>query len=104
MDKPAIVVEGILKEELLRLKSAEKSYLRELRKLPKGSLQMKRIKGILYAYLVYRKEQAVFRKYLGRLSQDALKQLKEQIARRQKYEQQLRGVRRNHKRVWRMVY
>ncbi len=104
MDKPAIVVEGILKEELARLKSAEKSYLREIRKLPKGSLQMKRIKGILYAYLVYRKGAQVIRKYLGRLPESDLKQFKEQIKQRQIYAQQLRAVRRNQERIRKMVY
>ena len=104
MNKPAIVVEGILKEELARLRSAEKSYLREIRKLPKGSLQLKRIKGIPYAYRVYREGKVVIRKYLGRPQENFFKQLKEKIELRQKYEQQLRAVRQNQKRIWKMVY
>ena len=104
MNKPAVAVEGILKEELARLQSAEKSYLKEIGKLPKGSLQMKRIKGIRYAYLVYRKGKEVIRKYMGRLSESDIKQLKEKIQMRQKYEKQLRAVRRNQKRICQMVY
>jgi len=104
MDRPAAVVEGVLKEELARLQSAEKSYLREIRRLPKGSLQKKRIKGIPYAYLVFRKEKVVIRKYLGRPSESELKQLKGKIQLRQKYEKLLRALRRNQKRISQMIY
>ncbi len=47
-------LDGILKEELERLAAAAKSYLREIKKLPKGSIQIKRIKKIAYPYLVVR--------------------------------------------------
>ncbi len=104
MKTPAIVLEGVLKEELARLKEAEKSYLREVRKLPKGSFQKKKIKGILYAYLVYRKGNVVLRKYLSRFSEAQHKHLREQIELRQKYEKQLRAVRRNQKRVLQMIH
>jgi hypothetical protein len=33
---------GVLKEELVRLKEAERSYLREIKELPRGSLQVKK--------------------------------------------------------------
>src|SRR3989338_2146011 len=97
MKKPAIVLEGVLKEESSRLKEAEKSYLREIRKLPKGSFQKKKIRGILYAYLVYREGAVVIRKYLGRFSKGKYSDLQEQIEQRQKYEKLLRAVKRNRK-------
>ena len=104
MKKPAIALEGVLKEELARLKEAEKSYLREIRRLPKGSFQKKKIKGILYAYRVYRKGNVVVRKYLGRFLEAQHKHLREQIKLRQKYEKQLRAVRQNQKRVLQMIH
>ena len=104
MKKPAVVLEGVLKEELARLKEAEKSYLREIQKLPKGSFQKKKIKGISYAYLVYRKGNIVLRKYLGRFSEAQHKHLREQIKLRQNYEEQLRSVRQNQKRVLQMIH
>ena len=104
MKKTAIVLEGVLKEEFSRLKEAEKSYRREIRKLPKGSLQKKKIKGLLYAYLAYRKGNVVLRHYLGRFSELEHKKLMEQIALRQKYEKMLQAVRQNQKRVRQMIH
>ena len=104
MKKSAIALEAVLQEELSRLKAAAKSYSREIRKLPKGSFQKKKIKGILYAYLAYRKGSVVLRKYLGRFSEAQHKHLQEQIQLRQKYEKQLRAVRQNEKRVLQMIH
>ena len=104
MKKPAFVLESVLKEESSRLREAEKSYLREIRKLPKGSFQKKKIRGIIYAYLVYRKGEVVIREYLGRFFEGKFNDLVEQIEQRQKCEKLLREVRRNQKRVLQMVH
>lgn len=104
MKKPVIVLDAVLREELSRLKAAEKSYSREIRKLPKGSLQKKKIKGVVYAYLAYRKGKVVLRKYLGRFSDGEHQHLQKQIVARQKHEQQLRAVKRNQKRVMQMIH
>lgn len=97
------VLEGVLKEELARLMAAEKSYRRELRKLPKGSIQKKRIKGSLYIYLSFREGEKVVTRYLGRVSAEELKKIEQDVAFRRKYEQLLREVRNNQKRIARMV-
>ncbi len=97
-------VEGILKQELRRLGEAEKSYMREIGELPKGSLQEKRIKGIAYPYLVFSKKSKIFYRYLGHLSDLELNQLKENIALRKKYQKLLKEVRQNKKRIKKMVY
>ena len=97
------VLKGVLNEELARLKAAEKSYLRELRKLPKGSIQKKRISGALYVYLAFRKGERVVTSYLGRPSQDELKKLGETVDLRKKYERLLREVRNNQRRIARMI-
>ena len=96
-------LDGILKEELARLTSVRKSYLREIKKLTKGSIQVKRIKGIAYPYLVVRKGKKVVSEYLGRYSKRELEALKQAITQRKKYEQHLKEVKRNLKRISRMT-
>ena len=90
---------GILKQEFLRLKEAEKSYLREIKKLPRGSLQQKKIKGIHYLYLVSSKRSRISYRYLRGLSENELEKLREEIALRKKYQKLLMQVRKNIKRI-----
>ena len=90
---------GVLKQELIRLKEAEKSYLREIRKLPRGSLHQKKIKGIHYLYLVSSKHSKISYRYLRGLSENELKKLREEIALRKKYQKLLMEVRKNIKRI-----
>ena len=96
-------IDGILKEELERLAAAEKSYLREIKKLPKGSIQIKHIKGIAYPYRAIRQGEKVVSEYLGHCSEHKLEELKQAIAQRKKYEQRLKEVRRNIKHISRMA-
>ena len=90
-------MEGILKQELIRLKETEKSYLHEISRLPKGSLQKKRIKGVDYPYLVFRNGPKVISKYMGHLSAPDLKKMGEDLGLRRKYVGLLREVRQNIK-------
>lgn len=92
-------IDGILKEELKRLGAAGKSYLREIKKIQKGSIQLKRIKGIAYPYLVTRQGEKIVFKYLGHYSKRELEALKQSIAQRKKYEQHLKEVKRSIKRI-----
>lgn len=96
-------IDGILKEELERLTATEKSYLREIKKLPKGSIQLKRIKKMDYPYLVVRQGEKVISKYIGHYSERELEELRRAIAQRKKYEQHLKEVKRNIKRISRMA-
>ncbi len=93
----------MLQEELSRLKEAEKSYLGEIKKLPKGSIQQKKIKGIPYLYLSFREGPKVVSRYLGNLSEAELKNLKEGISLRRRYKALLREVRKNKKQIEKMV-
>ena|SRR3989338_6714706 len=79
-------MDGILKEELARLKVTEKGYAREIRKLPKGTIHEKRIKGHLYPYLVYSKGSKVIYRYVGKLADAELAKLKDDIALRKRYQ------------------
>ncbi|MHB1253197.1 MAG: hypothetical protein ACYCZ1_03425 [Candidatus Humimicrobiaceae bacterium] len=79
---------GILIEELSRLKSLQKKYDHDLCKLPKGCLIEKEIKGQLYYYLNYREGKKSIFKYLGKLSDEDISRIKNKIEERRK----LRGL------------
>ncbi len=96
-------LESVLREELARLKEVGKGYEREIAKLPSGSLQSKRIKEKPYPYHVVSREGEVRYEYLGRLSSEELKQLRDKIALRKKYKGLLKEVRLNQKQVARAL-
>ena len=97
------VLRGIIKEEEVRLKEAGGSYEREIARLPKGSIQLKRIKEREYAYRAYRKGERVVYEYLGDLKPEELKGVRKKIELRRRYEGKLREVRENLREVRRMV-
>ena len=97
-------MEGVLKEELLRLKAAEQSYLREIGRLPKGSIQEKVIKGIAYPYLVQSLCSRLRYRYLGGLPKAELEQLKKAIAQKRRLQKLLREIRSNKRRIERILY
>jgi len=96
-------INGVLKEEINRLGQAEKSYEREIRALPKGSIQIKLIKGHAYPYLVFRKNSKLQYRYLGRLDHSELKKIKDHIKLRREYERNLREVRKNKHKIEKMI-
>ena len=97
-------MEGVLKEELLRLKELQKSYAREIRKLPRGSLQSKQIKGRPYLYLVSSKNSKLSYRYLGGMREEEIQKLKGDIALRKKYQGFLKAVRLDVKRITKILY
>ena len=97
-------MEGILKQELARLKETEKSYVREIKKLPRGSLQVKRIKSRPYLYLVSSKNSKLGYRYLGNMPEEELQKLKEDIALRKKYRGLLKEVRQDIKRITKITH
>jgi len=62
------VIKGVLREELANSLAMARDYERELRKLPKGSLVKKTIKGHKYCYLVIRENSRVRFIYKGKPS------------------------------------
>ncbi len=97
------VLKGILKEERDRLKEVEKGYLREIAKLPEGSVQIKKIKERSYPYRVLSRKGKVKCEYLGNLPKEELKDLKDKIALRKKYRSLLRQARDNQKLIRRAL-
>lgn len=97
------VIQGILKEEKVRLQEALGSYQREIEKLPKGSLQSKQIKERCYVYRAYRKGNKVVYDYLGRLEPEERKDLERKIKLRRLYEEKLREVKHDLREMRRMI-
>ncbi|OGS11726.1 MAG: hypothetical protein A2386_02365 [Elusimicrobia bacterium RIFOXYB1_FULL_48_9] len=67
-----MVIKDVLKEELNNSKKMKTSYKRELKKLPKGSLIRKKIKGSDYYYIITRNNGKVHFSYKGKKVSDKL--------------------------------
>jgi len=97
------VLKGILREEEKRLKALSRMYRSELRKLPKGSISLKKIRNGKYAYLAYRDGKRVRFDYLGNASSEAVKRLHVQIRERRKVESLMSQASENLREVERMI-
>ena len=86
------VIISVLEEELANSLAMQKSYQRELDKLPKGSLIKKNIKGHVYYYLVYRDKGKVRFDYKGKPSEREIKKYKQAKEYRAKYRKLLSEV------------
>jgi hypothetical protein len=95
---------GILAEELNRLKGLQKRYEHNLSKLPKGCLIEKVIKNQLYYYLNYREGKKSIFKYLGKLSNEDVSQIKDKIEERRKLKGLYTQTKRNISRIEKMSY
>ncbi|MDP8248987.1 MAG: hypothetical protein P9M00_12665 [Candidatus Tritonobacter lacicola] len=63
------VIKSVLEEELQNSLRMKEEYEKALKKLPRGSLSKKIIKGRPYYYLSERKGSKVVSKYLGKISE-----------------------------------
>ena len=88
------VIKGVLKEELANSLAMEKSYERELAKLPKGSLVKKTIKGHVYYYLQVREDGKARFLYRGKLSEKEIEQYEQAKQYRAQYRKLLSEVKR----------
>jgi len=93
------ILNDILQEEIDRLIQLKKAYESEIAKLPKGSLIKKNIKGHKYYYLNYRTGRKQIFKYIGKLSEEELKDLSSKIEERRKLERLSRQVKKDIKEV-----
>ncbi len=60
------IIEGVLKEELDRIKEHVASYRQMLSSLPKGSIVFQDIDGISYAYRKFKRNGKVISVYIGK--------------------------------------
>jgi hypothetical protein len=91
------VIQSVLKEELANSLAMQKSYQRELAKLPKGSLVKKNIKGHVYYYLVYRDNGKVRFDYKGKPSEKEINKYHRAKEHRAQYRKLLSEVNRQIK-------
>src|SRR5665213_3560328 len=91
------VIKGVLREELDNSMRMQVDYERELKKLPKGSLVKKRIKGRDYYYLPLREDGKVKFVYKGKVSGDEIKKYAEIKELRARYRNLLSKVKKQVK-------
>jgi len=96
------IIKGVLEEEYERLKRMEIAYNRKLNELPKGSIQMKMIKGRKYAYLVRREGKRVVSQYL-KSDESQMIILRGQIEQRKKFEKEIRLIQEDFKIIQKVI-
>ena len=87
------VIKGALAEELKNSLRMEKTYERALRRLPKGCLVARKIKGNEYYYLVRRESEKLRYIYKGKISSSEKRKYEEAKLLRAKYRRLLSQVR-----------
>ena len=81
-----MAIKSILKEELQNSVRMKKNYERELKKLPRGSLVKKKIKGNDYYYILFRKDGKIQFIYKGKtVSENLIEKYKRAKDLRAKY-------------------
>ncbi|MBU0573551.1 MAG: hypothetical protein KKH83_03625 [Candidatus Margulisbacteria bacterium] len=80
-----MVIKSVLREELRNSLRMKKNYENELRKLKKGSLHAKKIKGHTYYYLILRKMGKFKLEYKGKLSKKEIEEYINAKKLREKY-------------------
>jgi hypothetical protein len=86
------MIKGVLKKGLETSLRMAGGYVRELEKLPRGSLVKKNIKGHEYYYLLFRKNGKVKFIYKGKVSENEIKKYKDAKKCRAKYRKLLSKV------------
>jgi len=97
------ILNGVLKEELERLKKLEENYEEKIAELTKGSLIKKNIKGKIYYYLNYRKEKKGVFEYLGKLNKEEVDEMKKKITERRKLEKLKQQVKKDIKKLEKII-
>ncbi len=86
------IIKGVLAEELENSLRMEREYKEALRKLPKGCLAVKKIRGHKYYYLVKRVNKKVKYIYKGKISKEERQKYEEAKVLRAKYRKLLSQV------------
>lgn len=96
------IIKGVLEEEYERLKRMEIAYSSKINELPKGSIQIKIIKGRKYAYLVRREGNKVVSQYLN-TDENEMNTLRKQIEQRKKFKKEIRQIKEDFKVIRRAI-
>lgn len=96
------IIKGVLEEEYARLKRMEIAYSSKINELPKGSIQIKIIKGRKYAYLVRREGKKVVSQYLN-TDENKMNILRKQIEQRKKFKKEIHQIKEDFKVIRRAI-
>ena len=96
------IIKGVLEEEYERLKRMEIAYSSKINELPRGSIQIKTIKGRKYAYLMSREGKKVVSRYLN-TDENQMNVLRKQIEQRKKFEKEIRQIHEDFKVIKRAI-
>ncbi len=91
------VIKGVLKEELKNSLRMKRGYESAIKKLPKGSIVSKNIKGHRYYYLVSKKNGKMIYKYKGKMAPEEVKKYEDAKKQRTKYTKLLNQVKKQIK-------
>lgn len=91
------VIKGVLKEELKNSLRMKRGYEGAVKKLPKGAIVSKVVRGHKYYYLVSKKNGKMIYKYKGRISGDEIKKYEDAKKQRAKYTKLLNIVKKQIK-------
>ena len=97
-------IEGVIKEEYERQKRLSELYIKKISKLPKGSISYQSRQNNVYAYLKYKNGKKVVNQYLGPKGADMIDDTQKQIEKRKKIEAQLEEVKKNIRRMEKLLH
>ena len=96
------VLAGVLTEEKQRNIEMQKSYADEIKKLPKGSIRLKKRGDKEYCYLKYRENNKIITKYVG-IASECLPLLKPQIEKRRYFDNLLKELKSEYKMICKVI-
>jgi len=91
-EKKSTVIRGVLEEELERNERMKNRYLLELKKLPKGSIVLRKLGNQEYYYLNYRENKKVIAKYIGKKEVTDIKELQDGINKRKHLQEVIKNL------------
>jgi len=96
------ILSGVLTEEKQRNLEMQESYADEIKKLPKGSIKIKKRGNKEYCYLKYREGDKIITKYVG-IASECLKSLTPQIEKRRHFENLLKELKAEYKMICKVI-
>ena len=100
--KEMSVLSGVLLEEKQRNLDMQESYVAEIKKLPKGSIRIKKRGNKEYCYLKYRERDKVITKYIG-VASKCLPHLQAQVEKRKYFDELLKELEMEYKMICKVV-
>lgn len=91
------VIKGVLKEELKNSLRMKRGYEATIKKLPKGTITSRMVRGHKYYYLVSKKNGKLIYKYKGKISIEESKKYEDAKKQRAKYTKLLNQVKKQIK-------